>query len=56
MKRDPELQMIGFYVLRGHDHEKLLSLSPVEKQAYGIWMEQHYEQEDKRYKAMTGGK
>ncbi|MEC0107272.1 hypothetical protein P4H27_10020 [Paenibacillus taichungensis] len=56
MARDYELQMIGFYVLRGHDHEKLLALSPIEKQAYGIWMEQFFEREQNSFKALTGGK
>jgi len=48
--------MIGFYVLRGHDHEKLLQLSEVEKRAYFIWMELHEEGEAQKYKQLFGGR
>lgn len=56
MDRDPELRMIGFYVLRGHDHEKLLRLSEVEKLAYYTWMQQHYEEEAEQVKRLFGSK
>jgi len=56
MSRDPDLRMIGFYVLRGHDHEKLIELSEVEKMAYHIWMQQYYEDEAERNKQLLGGK
>lgn len=52
---DPDLRMIGFYVLRGHDHDKLLALSENEKWAYLAWMELYYEEEEKRMKSLFGG-
>ncbi|SDT22131.1 hypothetical protein SAMN05444162_3456 [Paenibacillaceae bacterium GAS479] len=48
--------MIGFYVIRGHDPDRLVNMSETEKSAHYIWMEQHYEEETQRYKAMMGGK
>lgn len=48
--------MIGYYVLRGHDHAKLLALSEIEKLAYYTWMQQAIEGELDTYKALTGSK
>jgi citrate synthase len=48
--------MIGFYVLRGHDHDKLANLSNTEKLAYILWMEQYYKEKQEEYKAFFGGK
>jgi len=48
--------MIGFYVMRGHDHERLINLSEIERAAYHLWMQQHFEDEEKRMKALFGSK
>ncbi|WP_220685848.1 hypothetical protein [Paenibacillus lautus] len=48
--------MMGFYVLRGQDHEKLLRLSEMEKAIYYAWMELHHEEEANKYKQLMGGK
>lgn len=48
--------MMGFYVLRGQDHEKLLRLSEMEKAVYYSWMELHHEEEANKYKQLVGGK
>lgn len=56
MDHDSELRMIGFYVMRGQDHDKLINLSELEKAAYFTWMNQHIEEETEKYKAMLGGK
>ena len=49
------MQMIGFYLVRGHDIDKLVNLSVIEKIAYRAFMEQHYEEENERMNAMFGG-
>jgi len=48
--------MIGFYVMRGQDHDKLLRLSEIEKRAYAAWMELYYEEEARKIRQMIGGK
>ena len=48
--------MIGFYVIRGHRHDDLINLSEIEKAIYMGWMEQYYEEENERYKALFGDK
>jgi hypothetical protein len=50
------MKMIGFYVLRGHSHERLINLSETEKAVYMHWMEQYYEEEAAKLKALAGGK
>ncbi|MWC26631.1 hypothetical protein [Paenibacillus sp. MMS18-CY102] len=56
MNRDADLRMIGWYVVRGHDHERMTNLSPLEFEAYHIWMEQHHEAEAAQMKRIFGGK
>lgn len=48
--------MIGYYVVRGHDHARLINLSHSEKLAYWSWMELAMEDEANTYKAMTGAR
>ena len=46
--------MIGFYLVRGHDMDKLVNLSPYEKIAYAEFMRYHQEQEANKLKMMFG--
>jgi hypothetical protein len=48
--------MIGFYVVRGHDHERLVNLSQVEKAVFIHWMNQHREEEEEKLRRLFGGK
>lgn len=52
------MQMIGFYVLRGQDHDKLLQLTEIEKSVYRAWMEQYHEDKATEYRQLfnSGGK
>jgi len=45
--------MIMFWMLRGHDPDKLANLSAVERITYTHFMCRHYEEEEAKYRAMT---
>lgn len=51
MEQDGEAELIGFYLLRGHSLEEMLSLSTVDKAFYGAAMRIYYE----RKEAALGG-
>jgi hypothetical protein len=51
MAEDAEAQMIGFYLLRGHALDELLTLSRIDKAFYYAAMEIYYERMEK----MTNG-
>lgn len=44
MMQDGEAQMIGFFLLRGHSLDELLSLSRVDKAFYYAAMEIYYKE------------
>lgn len=48
--------MIGFYLVRGHDLDKLVNLSAYDKIAYAEFMRYHQEQEAAKYKALFSGR
>lgn len=47
MKQDAEAQMIGFYLLRGHSLNELMSLSSIDKLFYISAMEIYAEEMEK---------
>lgn len=50
MKQDAEAEMIGFYLLRGHSLNELLSLSTIDKLFYVSAMEIYIEEIEKNTK------
>ncbi len=52
MQQEAEAQMIGFYLLRGHTLNELLSLSTIEKAVFMAAMAQHNEERQQLAKAL----
>lgn len=50
MKQDAEAAMIGFYILRGHSLEELLSLSHADKLFYIAAMDKYHEELEDAFK------
>ena len=50
MAQDAEAAMIGFYLLRGHSLEELLSLSHADKLFYIAAMDKHHEELEEAFK------